>query len=295
MSKKPLLKWVGGKTQILDDVLESFPETINNYYEPFVGGGSVLLGLLRKVKDGEIRVKGKISASDKNKNLIFFYKNVQKRPRELIESLEELTEKFRSCKEMKGKRTAESEEEALESQESFFYWTRKNFNSEEDRKSTRASAMFLFLNKTCFRGVYREGPNGFNVPFGHYKNPQIFEEKHLVKVSRLLQPVKFSVSCFSDILERARTKDFVYLDPPYVPEKANSFVEYTSDGFKAEQHANLFAICKQGNFRFLLSNSCVPLVLQEFQDFEVVHLVCKRSINSKNPSSKGKEVLIKNF
>ncbi|BAU79890.1 DNA methyltransferase [Tokyovirus A1] len=292
---KPPLKWVGGKSQILENVLELFPKTIKNYYEPFVGGGSVLLGLLRKVRDGEIRVKGKIYVSDKNENLIFFYKNIQKRPEKLIESLEDIMEKFRSCKEMKGKRDAKTEGEALLSQEAFFYWTRKNFNTEKKRKAPETSAMFLFLNKTCFRGVYREGPNGYNVPFGHYKNPQVFEKEHILEISKLLAPVKFSVSCFSEALENVGTRDFVYLDPPYVPEKANSFVGYTCDGFSAEQHAKLFTLCKEGEFKFLLSNSCVPLVLDEFSDFEIVHISCRRSVNSKNPSAKSVEVLIKNF
>nr|WQM86861.1 DNA methyltransferase [Marseillevirus cajuinensis] len=268
---------------------------MKNYYEPFVGGGSILLGLLRKVEEGEIRVKGKIFASDKNRDLIFLYRNIQKRPEKLVRHLEELTEKFRSCKTMKGERNAMTEEEALESQEAFYYWIRKNFNSERNRKSTKVSAMFLWLNKTCFRGVYREGPNGFNVPFGHYKNPQIFDREHILEVSRLFRDVEFSVSCFSDVLEGVGQKDFVYLDPPYVPEKANSFVGYTSDGFKAEQHEELFTLCKEGDFRFLLSNSCVPLVLGEFADFGIEELSCKRSINSKIPSSKTREVLIKNF
>lgn len=292
---KPVLKWVGGKTQILENVLELFPKTIKNYYEPFVGGGAVLLGILRKMRDGEIRVKGKVYASDKNKNLIFFYKNVQKNPEKLIESLERIAKKFRSCEEMKGERNAKTEEEALLSQEAFFYWTRKKFNEKENRKSPETSAMFLFLNKTCFRGVYREGPSGFNVPFGHYKNPQIFEKEHILELSDLLAPVKFSVSCFSNALEGVGPKDFVYLDPPYVPQKADSFVGYTCDGFKAAQHAKLFTLCKEGKFRFLLSNSCVPLILEEFSDFEIVELSCKRSINPKIPSSKTKEVLIKNF
>ena len=158
---KPILKWVGGKTQILDEVLSLFPNNIKNYHEPFLGGGSVLLGLLSHIKSEKIKVTGKIFASDLNGNLINLYKNIQLYPSELISEVKTLVEDFSKIEGEVINRHPSNIEEALTSKESYYYWIRSRFNSlkEDERASLTASAMLLFMNKTCFRGVYREGPN----------------------------------------------------------------------------------------------------------------------------------------
>ena len=304
---KPFLKWVGGKTQILEQVLTKFPSEINDYYEPFLGGGSVLLGLLTRIRQGKISVRGKIYASDINPHLISLYQNIQENPESLLTELRKITSEFSQADSRPTatvNRTPSSIEQALTSRESYYYWTRARYNAvdEDATHSPETSAMLLFLNKTCFRGIYREGPRGFNVPFGNYTNPGIFDEDHIRLISNLIQPVKFTATSYSDALEIQTSPslgDFVYLDPPYVPETSTSFVSYTADGFSLEDHNALFKLCKSLNERsvkFLLSNSNVSIVKNTFSSppYETQIILCKRSINSKNPVAKTNEVLIRN-
>jgi DNA adenine methylase len=295
---KPFMKWVGGKTQILEDVLAMFPAEMNSYYEPFLGGGSVLLGLLSYVKEGKIRVTGKICASDLNSNLIGLYKNIQSNPEELIEELNEILGEFNSIEGTEVNRNAEDIEEALTSPESYYFWIRSRFNglSKEERTTPAGSAMLLFMNKTCFRGVYREGPKGFNVPFGNYKNPSVFEEEHIREVSELIQEVEFETCSYTESLSKVKKGDFVYLDPPYAPETGTSFVSYTADGFDLDNHKLLFRLCAEMPAKFLMSNAEVSLVKDAFPSpkYKTKIISCRRTINSKKPESKTNEVLITN-
>jgi DNA adenine methylase len=298
---KPFLKWVGGKTQILDDVLSLFPNHIQNYHEPFLGGGSVLLGLLSSIKAGTIKVSGTIYASDLNFNLISVYKNIQQQPTQVIQEVKRLTDVFHKIQGTEVNRSPSTLEEAQTSQESYYFWIRHQFNAltMEQRKTPEASAMFLFLNKTCFRGLYREGPKGFNVPFGNYKKPTIVDEEHIQEVSQRIQNVVFTYSGFGDSLKIVKPGDFVYLDPPYAPESETSFTSYTSDGFTLENHKELFAACAVLNtqrVQFLMSNADVKLVKDAFQApvFTTKTISCRRAIHSKIPESKTNEVLITN-
>jgi DNA adenine methylase len=296
---KPFLKWVGGKTQIIDQVLELFPKTMNNYYEPFVGGGSVLLGFLTHVKEGHIKLTGKVYASDLNLNLITAYQAVQSHPETLIEEVGKLMEEFkRSSTGDIVNRKASNLTEALTSAESYYYWIRSRFNalSSEDKKNPVAAAMFLFMNKTCFRGVYREGPKGVNVPFGHYKTQSILEEAHIREVSALIRDVVFTHRSFDESFESVKSGDFVYVDPPYAPESIASFVGYTRDGFPLDAHTRLFALCKNTDATFLMSNAHVSLVINAFPPpiFTTKIISCRRAINSKNPGARTNEVLITN-
>ena len=289
---KPILKWVGGKSQIIDRVLSSFPKQIHNYYEPFLGGGSVLFALL----SSDITVDGEIYASDFNADLINVYQQVQKNPIQVSTALQQLVEQYTALP-IKGEihRTPADLVQAQTSRESFYYWIRQKYNQEK-ALDIASSALFVFLNKTCFRGMYRVGPSGFNVPYGHYKNPSIFNHQDIQQLSACIQKVHFQHAPFQKALMGSSQADFVYLDPPYAPLDANSFVGYTAKGFPLALHHQLFNLCKELPCKFVMSNACVPLVTDAFSDVEysLAQFSCRRAINAKKPGSKAEEVLVKN-
>lgn len=299
---KPILKWVGGKTQIIDKLIMEFPVEINNYREAFLGGGSILLTLLSYVKNGIITIHGNIYAYDLNEPLIHVYKNIQTCHNELYDMLQTIISVFNECGKGEINRTPKNIEEAKIAKENYYYWIRSEYNKlcSNDKKGILGSAMFIFLNKTCFRGVFRVGPKGFNVPYGHYNNPQIINKDHLEEIHNLIQNVIFECSDFNKSLTIVEPNDFVYLDPPYAPETDTSFVGYTDNGFNIENHDNLFKlihILTETNKKVLLSNSDVSLVRENFKNekYSTLSILCKRSINSKNPDAKAKEVIIKNY
>ena len=295
-TSKPILKWVGGKTQIIDKINENFPKEINNYHEIFLGGGSVLLNIL----NSNIKINGKIYAYDLNEALINVYKNIQNNHNELYNDLHKLISNYNSCENNEINRIPKNIKEAKQAKENYYYWIRNEYNklTTTEKNTTNGSAMFIFLNKTCFRGIYRVGPNGFNVPYGHYKNPKIINKNHLDNIHLLIKDVTF-VSCdFSKSLKNIKNGDFVYLDPPYVPEKKTSFLGYTDSGFNLENNKKLFnEINNLENVKIMMSNSDVKLVRDYFENnkYTIISLVCKRSINSKKPNSKTNEVIIINY
>jgi len=297
---KPFLKWVGGKSQIIEKVLAKFPRVINNYYEPFLGGGSVLLALLSAVRNGHIVLKGNIYASDLNIYLIGLYKNIQSAPTAFIAQVRMIIDEFKTITGATVNRQPASLQDALTSPESYYYWIRSQFNllKEDDRGSIGASAMFLFMNKTCFRGVYREGPRGFNVPYGNYKAPAIMDENHILEISQLIKDVIFTAGTYTG-LNVSGVGDFVYLDPPYAPESNTSFVSYTSAGFDLLEHTKLFTLCGElvdAGANILMSNTDVAIVKEAFPPpkYSAEVILCKRTINSKKPGEKTNELLISN-
>lgn len=303
MAPTPIIKWVGGKSQIIDKVMENFPTSIRNYHEICVGGGSVLIALLTHIKNKRIMLSGHIYAFDLNESLISLYKNVQSNHEELYRQIQILSQEFQNCgtRETINRKPANILE-AKECKENYYYWTRSRYNAlvQSDKNSVLGSALFVFLNKTCFRGLFREGPNGFNVPYGNYKNPQIINKENLDEVHELIQGVVFGCCDFTESLGKIGVDDFVYIDPPYVPETQTSFVSYTKDGFGKEKHVALFKLCNQLSLekkKVLISNSDVPFVRESFptDTYNTESIMCKRSINSKKPGTKIAEVLIRNF
>lgn len=131
----------------------------------------------------------------------------------------------------------------MKSKESYYYWIRNQFNS--SKINYEKAAMFIFLNKTCFRGLYSESKNGFNVPFGNYKTPEIANLEHLKKVSDLIQKVNFICVSFEKSILNVKEKDFVYLDQPYAPENETSFTQYSKEDFNLDSHNKLFKMIKE--------------------------------------------------
>lgn len=286
---QPFVKWLGGKTQILQEILDLFPRVIKgDYYEPFIGGGSVLIGFLERVEQGVISFKGnKIVASDLNEDLINAYNQIKTNPEELILELSKFVD--------------------LSSE--FYYSTRTTFNNSNNTAPKKRAAMFIFLNKTCFRGVYRVNKSGgFNVPFGNPSpNAKIFSEDNINNLSDLFNKynVTFIHSGYKNILVGIKNRvDFVYIDPPYVPIAKDSFVSYTASGFPKEEHENLFSeihkLVVEKGVGICMSNSASEPVISAFsskqQLFSIREISCRRSI-SRDPSSNAKEVIIisKNF
>jgi len=298
---RPILKWVGGKGQIIDKLLKAIPKEMNNYHELFVGGGSFLMMVLWAKSKGFITINGSINAYDLNEALISTYNNIKDNKDELFEKVKELQKTFLECDaEGTVNRKANNKEESITSRESYYYWIRKQYNEQKDKTSVESSAYFIFLNKTGFRGMYREGPNGFNIPYGNYKNPKLVEEDELNYISELIKDVNFYNSDFSESFKNvSNEKNFLYMDPPYAPENDKSFVGYTKDGFDIEQHKKLFVLTKLISEKnmIMMSNSNVKLIHDNLSkdNFKYEIVSCRRTINSKDPAARTEEVIITNY
>ena len=281
---KPLIKWIGGKTQILDHVMAQFPQEMNNYHEIFLGGGSVLLALMDRVHSGTIRVHQHIYAYDMNESLIAFYQDVQQRPREFYQEISQLIQVFEQLPDAKYNEMISDASTVCST------------------KRLTISAYFLFLNKTCFRGMYRVGPHGFNVPYGHYKHPEIISLAHLEVVHQCIQGVRFICSDFRTSIPLIHGEsEFVYMDPPYFPETTTSFVGYTEGGFTLGMHEQLRSLTRELTLQrtaWLMSNADVSWIREQYSSVPphltyIQSLVCKRTINSKRPNATTGEVLIR--
>lgn len=296
--QKPFLKWVGGKTQHIQQIINSFPDNMENYHEIFLGGGSVLLALLSLQKAGLITINGSIYAYDLNKQLIQVYRHIQSNKDELIKRVQHYRNEYDKCPTVEkgtANRKPVNDTEAKTSRESYYYWMRKKFNLLKDL-SIENSALFIMLNKTNFRGVYREGPNGYNVPFGHYKKtPTIISKSEIDKISTLIKDVVFIDADFNESINNSTEGDFVYLDPPYAPQNRKSFVGYTENGFDINMHKKLFKLTKaltKNNIKFAMSNANVELVKKNFEGYVFKEISARRAIHSKNPAAKTTDVLI---
>jgi DNA adenine methylase len=293
--QKPFLKWVGGKTQIIETIISKIPNEMNSYHELFLGGGSVLLAVLSLKKQNKITIKDKIYAYDVNKTLINVYKHLQSKPEQLYELLNGYMKEYDSIKGTEVNRKPKTIEEAKTSKQSYYYWIRSKYNA-TDKDDIKCSALFMFINKTCFRGMYREGPHGFNIPYGNYKKtPKIMSKDEFKNMSNLIKDVEFIHSDFKNSIKQIKKNDFVYLDPPYAPENENSFVGYVANGFSLESHQTLFdEIKKLKDVKFVMSNAKVDLVVNNFKDYTIQDIVARRAINAKKPGSTTTEVIISN-
>ena len=310
---KPFLKWVGGKNKLLDKILLKIPNKITNYYEIFLGGGSVLLAILSYQKQNKIEITDTIYAFDYNKALINLFISIKLNLGEVITILNGLKFEFYSIPVNTNKTRWTSKmclnlENYKSTKEHYYYWIRDRFNHKKlnNEYDSTLAAYLLFLNKTGFKGMYRESRDGkLNIPYGlkDKKNdatfPNIFDETHLKVVSDLIKNVEFLHLSYQDSIVKACKGDFVYLDPPYVPIKATSFTTYTVDGFTSSNHKELFDLIKEldsKKIKFLLSNHKAKLVLDTFKDdiYNIESISVRRAIHCKNPGKMENEVLINN-
>lgn len=243
---KPVIKWAGGKGQILHEIRKRYPlglgTTITKYAEPFVGGGAVLLDIL-----GTYRLK-EVFISDTNAELINLYRVIQNNVQDLIRALHQYKDEFLAL--------------GLPGQKEYFAGKRERFNELKNDAihGTELAALFVFLNKTCFNGLYRVNrKGGFNVPMGAYKEPPICDEDNLLQVSRALSNVRISHGDYRESQTFIDEKTFVYFDPPYRPLNAtSSFTSYTENCFNDDDQRDLaryILALADGGVHVLVSNS----------------------------------------
>ena len=264
------VKWAGGKKQLLKQFEPLLPKKIDKYIEPFVGGGAVFFFIQENFTPKEIIL------CDYNKDLINLYKQIKSNVEKLI-------------KELKKHRAKHNKE--------YYYQIRKKFNKEKD--PIKKAGYLLYLNKTCFNGLYRVNSNNeFNVPMGGYKNPSIFDEEKLRKVSKILKKVRLISGDFEKILKFVDKKSFVYFDPPYYTEN-NGFTTYTKNNFDKEDQKRLAEFCKKldkKGTKFMLSNSDTKFIKRLYKGFKKKTVSAKRMINC-NAKGRGpvKEVVFRNY
>ncbi len=266
----PIVKWVGGKRQLMFELLKNMPENYNRYFEPFIGGGALFFEL--QPQNGYI--------SDMNEELINLYSVVRDDVYELIDDLN----KHKVSKE--------------------YFLKIRNFDRTEKYNKLsdiQKASRFIYLNRTCFNGMYRVNSQGqFNVPFGNYKNPRIVDAENLINCSKLLKNTEICCGDFSKILNKVKKGDFVYFDPPYVPlNETSSFTSYTKDGFDLDMQFKLRDICDELDsmgVMFMLSNSDTKLVNKLYSNYEIKKVFASRAINA-NGNGRGKitEVLVRNY
>ena len=274
---KPFVKWVGGKRQIMRELENNFPKQFETYHEPFLGGGAVMFNLLTK----EPRLS--CNVSDFNSDLILAYVTIRDKLDKLVKSLENHSKNYHK----------DSTE--------YYYEVRKQEPKQQIEKVSR----LIFLNRTCFNGLYRVNKKGqFNVPLGRYTNPNIINKENLTVVSKILQSKKIKISCrdFEAILDDTKKGDLVYFDPPYQPvSNTANFTSYTHRDFTEDDLERLADLADHLNSKgcyVLLSNSNSKTVKDFFskKHWKISSIDANRAINSNAQKRTGhKEIIIKNY
>ena len=291
---KPFIKWVGGKSQLIEQLDAQLPANFDSlenvtYIEPFVGGGAMLFYMLQHYPNINHAI-----INDINPDLTTCYRTVRDNPKELIASLQDIENTYLSLN------TEEARKE-------FFMVVRNRYN-EKNLDPIENTTKFFFLNKTCFNGLYRVNKKGlFNVPFGRYSNPTICNPEMILKDSELLQRVEILNGDFEETFKYAQGNTLFYFDPPYRPlNDTSSFNNYAKEAFNDDAQIRLKKYCDRINdagFKFMLSNSDGKSVNGEDNFFDVLYaayqierVLASRSINS-NPNKRGKltEILVRNY
>jgi len=277
VTPKPFVKWAGGKRQLIPILNQNIPESFGTYFEPFLGGGALLFHILTD------KFSQKCSISDLNSDLVLAYTTIRDRIDSLIISLKNHEKNYQK------------------DSESYFYSIRESNPRSEIEKTSR----LIFLNRTCFNGLYRVNSKGkFNVPLGRYSNPNIVNEENIRAVSQILQSSRISIKCrdFEAVLRDAKKGDLVYFDPPYQPVSATAnFTSYTTKNFTYDDLTRLAELCLKLDSRgckVLLSNSDSKEVADIFvkNPWNITRIKANRSINSNSNKRSGHfELLIKNY
>lgn len=293
---RPFVKWAGGKGSLISQIRNFYPfeledEIINKYVEPFVGGGAVLINILQKYHIKEAY------AFDINIDLINCYNVIKKEVENLIKELDIKEKEFLKLNN--------------EEREEYFYKIRKNYNSykiDEGETSVKRAAEFIFLNRTCFNGLYRVNKNGdFNVPCGKYKNPTICDATNLRNLSYLIRNVVFQYGDYKKSEKYVDSNTFVYFDPPYRPLSTTSgFTSYTKESFNDDNQkelASYFRLLNEKDAKLMLSNSNPKNTNENdnffeeiYKGFNINEISAKRMINA-NGKGRGEisELLITNY
>lgn len=270
-SPRPFLKWAGGKSRLTQQYISHFPQDFRNYYEPFLGGGAIFFHLAQRTAPFQAVL------SDINGELINTYICVRDRVDDVIKALEK---------------------HQREHSKDYYYLVRNISKGTEIERAAR----FIYLNRTCFNGLYRENSKGeFNVPIGQYRNPIICNAELLRAVSSALRPAQLAVRTFEEVAKLARSSDdFVYFDPPYYPISSTSdFTAYSRASFKKddqEKLQNVFSVLADRGVKVMLSNSDCEFIRNLYKDFKIHPIAATRVINS-NIQNRGKisEVLVTSY
>ncbi len=272
---RPFLKWVGGKRQLIPELLQAVEAAgpFRHYHEPFLGGGALFFALARS---GQLETRSYLS--DANKNLIRAYLGVRDEVEVVINLLEQYKKRH---------------------DEAFFYQTR----ARSPRTLAKQAARVIYLNRTCYNGLYRENSKGqFNAPFGRYKNPKICDAENLRAVAQTLHEADIAVRDFTSVLDITRAGDLVYFDPPYNPvSKTADFTAYFRGGFEADAQQNLADVCAElasRGVKVMVSNSMTAFTrdLYGHKDFHVHEVKAYRLVNSRaDKRGKISEALITSF
>lgn len=293
---RPFVKWAGGKGSLIPQLNNFYPYELKNgiierYIEPFVGGGAVLIDILQKYDIQEVY------AFDINIDLINSYNVIKNNVEELIANLKQMETEYLGL--------------GQEERKTYFYNIRNEYNDyelEKDEQNVQRAAQFIYLNRTCFNGLYRVNKNGkFNVPVGSYKNPTICDEQNLRQLSQLIQNVQFQYGDYSRSMEYVTENTFIYFDPPYRPLNVTSgFTSYTKEDFNDENQKELATFYRElndQNAKLMLSNSNPKNVNVEdnffehiYQGFNINEIQASRMINA-NSNGRGKisEILVTNY
>ncbi len=292
-SAKPFVKWVGGKSQLLEDIKRSLPSNFSQkkditYVEPFVGGGAVLFWILQQFPNIE-----KAVINDINPHLITTYKVIKEQPDKLIERLEVFQDEYIPLKEEDRK---------------IYYLNKRNIYNSLPLSGIETAALFIFLNRTCFNGLYRVNSKGkFNVPHGRYANPKICDAETILADSHVLQKVKILCGDFAETMAYATPDALFYFDPPYKPlSRTSSFNSYAKEEFDDNEQIRLRDFCHRvsaRNANFILSNSDVKgkdendnFFDEIYHAYNIRRVMATRMVNA-NPDKRGKltELLIRNY